>query len=98
MQVYPRPAPILRGCCLQASAFALCLLWMWLLQDGGAMCLPPNSRRYALPCAEGTDERVRIFIAEQVGCRVELKDRVAEIVAGHLTAGFIEYTLEAGTA
>src|SRR5579875_326248 len=63
---------------------------------GGSMRFSPVAGGNALPGAEGADERVCVFVAEEIGGLVQLKDRVAEVVAGHLMAGLVQDALEAG--
>src|ERR1700690_2269804 len=60
------------------------------------MRFTPVPRRHALPTAKCSSERVGVFIAKKVSGLVQLKNRIAQIIASHLMPGFIENTLETG--
>jgi hypothetical protein len=55
----------------------------------------PVTRWHALPRSESAGERVRVFVAQEVGGLVELKDGVAQVIASHLMTGLVEELLEA---
>jgi hypothetical protein len=48
---------------------------------------------YSFPSAERANEGVSVLVPEQVGGFIQLEDRVAEIMASQLVAGFIENAL-----